>query len=87
MKSKFVIIYLFIRWTFSAYVSGERGGLILENPYQMGESLNGATGLNIDDEVKLVEEKLKELQSQKSSPSETTLAMKDFGHERYYFLF
>ena len=69
-------------WGFSAYVSGEKGGLILENPYHMGDTLNGVSGLDIDNEVRLIEEKLNQLQSEQSTPAETTLAMKDFGLER-----
>ncbi|PON84334.1 Fatty acyl-CoA reductase [Trema orientale] len=66
----------------TAYVSGERGGLILENPYHMGDTLNGATGLDINNELRLVEEKLKELQAEEATEPEITLAMKDFGIER-----
>lgn len=66
----------------TAYVSGEREGLILENPYQLGETLNGTPGLDIDTEKKLVEEKLNDLRAQGATEVETTLAMKDLGLER-----
>ncbi|KAL5579886.1 hypothetical protein UlMin_012328 [Ulmus minor] len=66
----------------TAYVSGERGGLILESPYQMGETLNGTTGLDIDNEARLIEEKLKELQAEEANEATITLAMKDFGIKR-----
>ncbi|KAG6414766.1 hypothetical protein SASPL_122140 [Salvia splendens] len=45
----------------TAYVSGEREGLIMENPCVMGETLNGTHGLDIDVETKLIEETLKQL--------------------------
>ena len=66
----------------SAYVSGERGGLILENHYQMGETLNGAGGLDIAAEKKVVDQKLDDLRSQGATENQIKLAMKDFGIER-----
>ncbi|KAK6235168.1 hypothetical protein QUC31_018917 [Theobroma cacao] len=66
----------------TAYVSGERSGLILENSYNMGETLNGVSGLDINIEKKVVEEKLDELRSQGASEKEITQAMKDLGIER-----
>lgn len=50
----------------------------------MGDTLNGATGLDIDGEVRLAEEKLRQLQALDSSDAEITMAMKDFGLTRYY---
>lgn len=66
----------------TAYVCGEKGGLIQESSYKMGETLNGVSGLDIDEEKKIVEEKLRELQSQGASPREITRSMKDFGIQR-----
>ncbi|XP_062083102.1 fatty acyl-CoA reductase 3-like [Humulus lupulus] len=66
----------------TAYVSGEKEGLILENPYHMGETLNGATGLDIDNELSLVQDKLKQLQALDLTHAQLTLAMKDFGLQR-----
>ncbi|KAF3439409.1 hypothetical protein FNV43_RR17687 [Rhamnella rubrinervis] len=66
----------------TAYVCGEKGGLILESPYHMGDTLNGATGLDIDGEMRLVDEKLKQLRAFDSSDAAITMAMKDFGHIR-----
>ncbi|XP_021279352.1 fatty acyl-CoA reductase 3-like [Herrania umbratica] len=66
----------------TAYVSGERSGLILENSYNMGETLNGVSGLDINVEKKVVEEKMEELRSQGASEKEITQAMKDLGIER-----
>ncbi|XVF05199.1 hypothetical protein REPUB_Repub05bG0151300 [Reevesia pubescens] len=69
----------------TAYVSGERSGLILENSYSMGETLNGVSGLDINIERKIVEEKLDELRLQGASEKEITRAMKDLGIERARF--
>ncbi|KAL6967059.1 alcohol-forming fatty acyl-CoA reductase, partial [Sarracenia purpurea var. burkii] len=61
------------------YVSGERVGLILENAWCMGETLNGTIGLDIELEKKVVEEKLNELQIEEATEREITMAMKDLG--------
>ncbi|KAB1227268.1 Fatty acyl-CoA reductase 3 [Morella rubra] len=66
----------------TAYVSGEKGGLILENPYRIGETLNGTLGLDVDAEKKLIEEKLTEFLAQGAPEEEITLGMKDLGLER-----
>ncbi|KAJ7981148.1 Fatty acyl-CoA reductase [Quillaja saponaria] len=66
----------------TAYVSGERGGLILEQPYHLGDSLNGAFGLDIDAEEILMKEKLDELKKLGAPEKEITIAMKDLGIKR-----
>lgn len=66
----------------TAYVSGEKEGLILETPYAMGETLNGISGLDIDSEKKLTEEKLKQLRAENTSHEAITFAMKDLGIQR-----
>ncbi|KAI5666651.1 hypothetical protein M9H77_16504 [Catharanthus roseus] len=66
----------------TAYVCGEREGLILETPYEMGDTLNGTSGLDIDAEKKLMEETLKELRADNISEEAITLAMKDLGIQR-----
>ncbi|CAL5212261.1 unnamed protein product [Lathyrus oleraceus] len=66
----------------TAYVCGEKGGLITEEPYKMGVSLNGVTGLDINVEKKVVEEKLKMLQQQGASENDVKFAMKDLGIKR-----
>ena len=68
---------------FSAYVSGERAGLILENSYSMGETLNGTSGLDINMEMKIVEERLSELRAWEATEGDITLAMKDLGIQRF----
>jgi fatty acyl-CoA reductase len=69
--------------SFSAYVCGEKGGLILENPYRMGETLNGAPGLDVEAEKNLAEEKLNDYRAKGATEKEITIAMKDLGIERY----
>ncbi|KAJ4724785.1 Fatty acyl-CoA reductase [Melia azedarach] len=66
----------------TAYVAGEKSGLILENSYAMGETLNGATGLDIDMEKKVIEQELNELQAEAATEEEITVAMKDLGIKR-----
>lgn len=83
-------IYNYWGWRFiiiSAYVSGERGGLILETPYHLGESLNGVSGLDIDVENKVVQDKLNELREEKATPDEVKMAMKDLGIARFVYAF
>ncbi|KAL2511100.1 Fatty acyl-CoA reductase 3 [Abeliophyllum distichum] len=63
----------------TAYVCGEKAGLISETPYYLGETLNGTSGLNIDTEKKVVDETLKQLRVENSSPESIKSAMKDFG--------
>ncbi|XP_040995478.1 fatty acyl-CoA reductase 3-like [Juglans microcarpa x Juglans regia] len=66
----------------TAYVSGEKGGLILEDPYKMGETLNGTPGLDMEVEKKLVEEELNCLRAEGATEAEITLAMKNLGIQR-----
>lgn len=85
MKKNQLCLYSSITDNFvlTAYVSGERKGLILENSYSMGETLNGVSGLDINVEKKIIEEKLDELRLQGASDKEITRAMKDLGIERF----
>ncbi|CAH1452440.1 unnamed protein product [Lactuca virosa] len=79
---KCVNIKLFLHVS-TAYVSGEKPGLMLETPYHLGESLNGTTGLDIDQERKIIEEKLKELKCDDNANEKSIkIAMKDLGMER-----
>nr|AFK33782.1 unknown [Medicago truncatula] len=66
----------------TAYVCGEKSGLILESPYLLGDSLNGVAGLDINAEKKLVTEKLGELQEKGATEHEIKVAMKDLGITR-----
>ncbi|MCL7025843.1 hypothetical protein MKW94_025587 [Papaver nudicaule] len=68
----------------TAYVWGEKSGLILENPLRMGETLNGTKSpeLDIKVEMKLVLGRLNELKANQVSQKEEMIAMKEFGLER-----
>ncbi|GMH11123.1 hypothetical protein Nepgr_012964 [Nepenthes gracilis] len=66
----------------TAYVSGERVGLISEDPYHLGDALNGASGLDAEEERKLVQQKLNELRADGATEDSIKLAMKDMGIER-----
>ncbi|KAF5772761.1 putative oxidoreductase [Helianthus annuus] len=67
----------------TAYVSGEKPGLMLETPYHLGESLNGTNGLDIYEERRIVEDKLKELKSDNNANDKSIkIAMKDLGLQR-----
>ncbi|KAI3985061.1 hypothetical protein MKX01_038668 [Papaver californicum] len=65
----------------TAYVWGEKSGLLLENPLRKGETL---TSPNLDSqiEMKLISHRLQELKAEKISYKEETIAMKEFGLER-----
>ncbi|XP_013733053.2 putative fatty acyl-CoA reductase 7 isoform X2 [Brassica napus] len=66
----------------TAYVCGERSGVIQEKPFAFGETLNGRTKVDIETEMQLVEQKLKSLVEQGCSEEETKHAMKDLGTKR-----
>ncbi|XP_051120232.1 alcohol-forming fatty acyl-CoA reductase-like [Andrographis paniculata] len=66
----------------TAYVAGERSGLILETPYKMGETLNGEPGLDIDLEKKLIDDTLKQLKAEQCSEDYVKSTMKDLGIQR-----
>ncbi|KAJ8768031.1 hypothetical protein K2173_020971 [Erythroxylum novogranatense] len=66
----------------TAYVAGEKSGLILETPYPLGETLNGVAGLDIYEERRLVKEKLNQLQADGATVQETKEAMRDMGIDR-----
>ncbi|KAF8403251.1 hypothetical protein HHK36_011352 [Tetracentron sinense] len=66
----------------TAYVSGEKEGLILEKPFYMGETLNGTPVLDIEVELKLAEERLNELRSEEATEEAVGVAMKEMGIQR-----
>ncbi|KAK3032799.1 hypothetical protein RJ639_035321, partial [Escallonia herrerae] len=66
----------------SAYVSGEKAGLIPEKPYSLGETLKGKSGLDIDVETKVVEQRLEELRAERATPESITAAMRELGIQR-----
>ncbi|XP_061342397.1 fatty acyl-CoA reductase 3-like [Gastrolobium bilobum] len=66
----------------TAYVCGEGEGLVLENPYHLGDSLNGVVGLDIDAEENVVRDKLAELRQHGATEYEIKVVMKDLGISR-----
>ncbi|GAY63680.1 hypothetical protein CUMW_227600 [Citrus unshiu] len=48
----------------TAFVWGEESGMLYESSFKMGDTLNGASGLDIDVERKVVEQELNELQAE-----------------------
>lgn len=71
-------------------MSGERSGLIVENSYRMGETLNGVSGLDVNIEKQVVEDQLHLLRLQGASEKDITIAMKDLGIQRslhFHFFF
>ncbi|XP_050211168.1 alcohol-forming fatty acyl-CoA reductase-like [Mercurialis annua] len=66
----------------TAYVCGEDTGIILEKPYLMGRAKKGIMELNIEEEKKLVQEKIGQLKSENASEKEITETLKEFGIQR-----
>ncbi|KAL5976378.1 Catalyzes the reduction of fatty acyl-CoA to fatty alcohol [Asimina triloba] len=67
----------------SAYAAGEKSGLIMEEELRMGETMNGNSTLDVDIEMNLVNEKMKELSDLGATEREITSAMKEMGTVRY----
>ncbi|XP_075512765.1 fatty acyl-CoA reductase 1-like [Primulina tabacum] len=69
----------------TAYVQGKNGvGPIPERAFRKGDTLDGAkiSYLDINTEMKIAKERLRELQTQNATEKEITRAMKDLGIER-----
>ncbi|XP_038893773.1 fatty acyl-CoA reductase 3-like [Benincasa hispida] len=66
----------------TAYVCGVKEGLILESPYKMGDTLNGKCGLQIEDELKLVDHTISDLRAHGATQRSITSIMKDLGLQR-----
>ncbi|KAF5744863.1 hypothetical protein HS088_TW07G00444 [Tripterygium wilfordii] len=66
----------------TAYVCGEREGLLSEKSFYMGETLKGTTKLNVYAEKKIVEENLKQLNAQNATEKTITSTLKDLGMKR-----
>ncbi|KAJ8568464.1 hypothetical protein K7X08_027997 [Anisodus acutangulus] len=66
----------------TAYVCGEKEGLMLEKEYNMGETLNGTLGLDIEAEKKVMDQTLKQLKAKNASEKSITTTMKELGLER-----
>ncbi|XBH96808.1 hypothetical protein VPH35_087122 [Triticum aestivum] len=67
----------------TAYVAGEKQGLVQERPFKNGETLLEGTHLDIDTELKLAKDLKKQLEADAdSSPKSQRKAMKDLGITR-----
>ena len=66
----------------SAYVCGEDGGLIKEEPFRLGTAKKSTKVIDIGMEKKLVEEKVRNLHSEHAEESAVTSYMKDYGSKR-----
>ncbi|KAI3948717.1 hypothetical protein MKW92_036386 [Papaver armeniacum] len=68
----------------TAYIyTGETPGVILEKPFDISQTMQKTSKiLDIDEERKLVEDKLNELKAAEVSKKQETAAMKKLGHER-----
>ncbi|KAK4482691.1 hypothetical protein RD792_009858 [Penstemon davidsonii] len=64
----------------TAYVCGEKEGIVVEKLFKMGDTLNGARGLDISTEKEVIEGKLKELKAEQKSY--ISPIMKDLGIQR-----
>ncbi|KAJ9128460.1 hypothetical protein P3X46_034993, partial [Hevea brasiliensis] len=59
----------------------ESSGLIPESPYCLGQTLNGVSKLDIEEEKKLIDEKINELQAEGAPETMVKRAMKDMGNK------
>lgn len=54
----------------------------MEDPYKMGETLNGERGLDVNHEKQVIEEALFQLNQQNATNEAITAAMKELGIQR-----
>ncbi|PKA66838.1 Alcohol-forming fatty acyl-CoA reductase [Apostasia shenzhenica] len=66
----------------TAYVTGEKQGLLLERAFCMGEALKDNMYLDIEAELKLVERRKQELHLENQTKLAEKMAMKELGIER-----
>ncbi|XP_068651559.1 probable fatty acyl-CoA reductase 4, partial [Aristolochia californica] len=66
----------------TAFVAGEKDGVIPEKSFGMGEALNGTSTVDMYGELKLVETKLKELHDKGITEERSAIAMKELGLQR-----
>ncbi|KAK3205753.1 hypothetical protein Dsin_019799 [Dipteronia sinensis] len=66
----------------TAYVCGERSGIIAEDSFHIDESLNGTSKLDITAEKKLVDETLNQLRAKNATEETIISTMKDLGIKR-----
>ncbi|KAI3439473.1 Fatty acyl-CoA reductase [Psidium guajava] len=66
----------------TAYVCGEKSGVIPEKAFGMGETISGSRKLDVDEEKLLSEELIGLLRGKNASEEEITMALKDLGLQR-----
>ncbi|GAB2257913.1 hypothetical protein Droror1_Dr00014073 [Drosera rotundifolia] len=66
----------------TAYVSGEKAGIIPEKTFQMGETLNGTSKLDIDTEKRLINETLEDLITRQVPQDSIKKIMRELGDQR-----
>ncbi|KAJ4964378.1 hypothetical protein NE237_024317 [Protea cynaroides] len=66
----------------TAYVNREKEGIILEKRFEVDETFGGNLRLDVAEEKKLVQEKLKEFQEEKATYEAIKLAMQELGLQR-----
>ncbi|XP_044479665.1 probable fatty acyl-CoA reductase 4 [Mangifera indica] len=66
----------------TAYVCGERSGIIPENPFYSGETLRRTCELVINAEKKLIEKQLNQLRAENATEKEAISTMQDLGIRR-----
>ncbi|KAI5004029.1 hypothetical protein ZWY2020_031272 [Hordeum vulgare] len=66
----------------TAYVAGEQEGIILEKPILMGETLKVGTNLDIEFELNLIKETMRELKDSCSTEKAGRKTMKELGLKR-----
>ncbi|XP_021729658.1 alcohol-forming fatty acyl-CoA reductase-like [Chenopodium quinoa] len=66
----------------TAYVCGEKAGIISEKAHAMGEALNGLVGLDIENEKKIVAETLSNLKANDVPEKVIRQTMKNLGSQR-----
>ncbi|XP_023756867.1 probable fatty acyl-CoA reductase 4 isoform X3 [Lactuca sativa] len=66
----------------TAFVSGEKSGIIFEMPFKMGETLNDNNNLDIREEKRLTQERQRQLIIEKANEEAMSSAMTDLGIQR-----
>ncbi|KAF7849087.1 hypothetical protein BT93_L1258 [Corymbia citriodora subsp. variegata] len=66
----------------TAYVCGEKSGVILEKAFSMGETINGSRKLDVNEEKLLSDGLIRVLREKNASDKEITIALRELGLQR-----
>ncbi|KAK9153724.1 hypothetical protein Sjap_001204 [Stephania japonica] len=66
----------------TAYVCGETSEVVQEKPFKLGETINGTLGLDIEEELNLMNQKLNELRALNVNIEAEKAAMEELGLKR-----